>query len=58
MKIEILRHIFKNIQKPNFIKILPVGSELFRVGGEPDKEIARPNEANSRFSPLSKRAQK
>jgi hypothetical protein len=31
---------------------------MFHVGGRPDRQIARPNEANSRFSQLSERAQK
>jgi len=49
MKLELTRHIFKNIQIPNVIKILPVGSELFHVAGGPDRKIARPNEVNSLF---------
>jgi hypothetical protein len=39
MKLEILRHILKNIEMPNFIKILPVGSELFHDGGGSERQI-------------------
>jgi hypothetical protein len=58
MKVEITRNIFRNIQMPNFIKILPLGYELFHADGGTDKRITIPNEANSRFSQLSERVQK
>jgi hypothetical protein len=46
MKIESSRKIFeKNIQIPNFVKIRPVGAEVFHADGRTDMI-----EANSRFS--------
>ena len=47
---EITRRTFKNIQMPNFIKILPVGSVLFHI----DRRVARPNEANTVTPGLTK----
>jgi len=42
----------KNLQIPNFIKIRPVGAELFNAHGQTDRH----NEAKSRFSLFCKRA--
>jgi hypothetical protein len=39
------RQIPKNIQVTNFIKIRPVGAELFHADGQTDRH----DEANSRF---------
>jgi hypothetical protein len=46
MKPEFSRQIFgKNAQLSNFMKIRPVGAELFHVDGQPDRH----DEANNRF---------
>jgi hypothetical protein len=44
----------KNTQIPNFIKIRPVGAELFHANGRTDKC----DKANGRFSQLCKSAYK
>ena len=36
MKLEFSRQIFENTQKPNFMKIRPVGTELFHADGWTD----------------------
>jgi len=41
---------FKNPQISNFMKICPVGAELFHPEGQTNKQADRNNEANSRFS--------
>jgi hypothetical protein len=47
MKLELSRHILeKNHQISNFMKIRPVGAELFDADGQTDRR----DEANSRFS--------
>ena len=39
MKLEFSRHIFeKNIQISNFMKICPVGAELFHADGRTDRQ--------------------
>jgi hypothetical protein len=39
----------KNLQISNFIKIRPVGAELFRADGRTDGQMYIGGEANSRF---------
>jgi len=41
MKLEISRHIFKNPQIPNFMKIRRFRAELFDAGGRSDKQTSR-----------------
>jgi hypothetical protein len=48
MKLEFSRQILKNIQISNFIKIRPVGAELFYT----DRRTDRHDETNSPFSQL------
>ena len=36
MKLEIFRQLFKNTQVSNFMKIRPVGAELFHADGRTD----------------------
>jgi hypothetical protein len=36
MKLEFSRQIFENLQISNFMKICPVGAELFHAGGRSD----------------------
>ena len=45
-KLECSCQIFKNPQMSNFMKIHPVGAELFHVGGRTDRNY----KANSHFS--------
>jgi len=54
MKLGFSRHIFekKNGHISNFMKIHPVGAELFHE----DRRTVRHDEANSRFSKLCERA--
>ena len=40
----------KNHQISNFMKICPVGAELFNPKGRTNKQADRHDEANSRFS--------
>jgi len=47
MKLQISRQIFeKNTRVQNFKKMLPMGTELFRVDGQTDRH----DQDNSRFS--------
>ena len=48
MKFELSRQIFEKAQMSSFIKIRPVGAELFYAEGH--------DEANSRFSQFCERA--
>jgi len=50
MKLQCLDTFCKNTQIPNFMKIRPVGTELFHADGH--------DEAISRFSEFCKRSQK
>jgi hypothetical protein len=53
MKIEFSRQIFEKFSKiSNFMKIRPVGAELFHVNGQTDTHY----EPNSRFSQVFERA--
>jgi hypothetical protein len=45
---------WKNTQISNFMKIRPVGAELFHAGGQTDRR----DEVNSRFSQFCERAWK
>ena len=55
MKLEFSRYFFsKNPQIPNFMKIRPVGAELFHADGRTDRD--RHDIAYSRFSQLCERA--
>jgi len=45
---------FRKILTPNFMKIRPVGADLFHADGRTDRH----EEANSRFCQVCKRAQK
>jgi len=49
MKLELSRQIFKYAQISNFMKIRPVGAEMFHAGGRTDR-TDRLDEANSLFS--------
>jgi hypothetical protein len=46
----------KNTQILNFMKIRPVGAELFHANGQTDGRTDRHDEANSRFSQFCERA--
>ena len=52
MKIEFSRQFCKNLQISNFMKIRPVGAELFHAERQSDGQ----DEANSRFSQFCERA--
>ena len=59
MKLGFSRHIFeKKAQISSFIKIRPVGAELFHVDGSTDRRTDGHDEANSRFSQFCERASK
>jgi len=49
MKLIFLDRFSKNTQISNFIKIRPVGAELFHADGRLDGQTDRHDEANSRF---------
>ena len=50
MKLEFSQHFFKkNIEILNFIKVRPVGAEVFHEDGQTDRRTDRHGEANSRF---------
>ena len=49
---ETSRKIFKETQISNFMKIRPVGAEVFHA----DRRTSRHDEANNRFSQLRERA--
>jgi hypothetical protein len=51
IKLEFSPHIFGNSQISNFMKIRPVGAELFHEGGRTEIH----GEANSRFSQICQR---
>ena len=53
MKLESSRYISKYIQMSNFMKIRPVGAELFHADGRTDRE--RRDESNSSFSQFYER---
>jgi hypothetical protein len=38
-QLEFFRHIFKNTQMSNFVKIRPVGAELFYGDGQTDMKL-------------------
>jgi len=46
MKLELSRQNFEKYSSTNFVKIRPVGAELFHAGGRTDRH----DEVNSRFS--------
>jgi hypothetical protein len=48
----------KNPQISNYMEIRPVGSELFRGGGQAGGQTDKNDEANSRFSQFRKSALK
>jgi hypothetical protein len=50
MKLEFSWQISENIQIPNFMKILPVGVDLFYADGRMDRH----DEADSRFLQFAK----
>jgi hypothetical protein len=50
MKPEFLETFSKNNQIPNFMKIRPVGAELFYADWRIDGKVGRHDEANSCFS--------
>ena len=51
IKLEFSQQIFGNPHISNFMKIRPVGAELFHEGGRTERD----GEANSRFSQISQR---
>jgi len=50
MNLEFSRKILENTLITNFIKIRPVGVELFHAGRQADRGTDRHDEANSHFS--------
>jgi len=50
MKLEFLDKFSKNSQIPNFMKIRPVGAEIFYADWRIDGKVGRHDEAKSRFS--------
>jgi hypothetical protein len=54
MKLEISQQILKNSQRSNFMKIRPVGAELFNSGRRTGRRTGR-NDKWSRFAILPKR---
>jgi len=57
MKLEFLDIFSKNPQTSNFMKIRPVGAELFHADRQTDGQTGRHDEANSRFSQFCERAE-
>jgi hypothetical protein len=55
MKPEFSRQIFKKYVS-NFMKMRPVGAELFHADGRTDRLTDRHDAANSRFSQFDERA--
>ena len=53
-----LNRFLKNPQKLHFMKIRPLGAELFHAEGQTDGQADRHDEAKSRFSKFCERAQK
>jgi len=58
MKVEFSRPIFENPLISNFMKIHPVGAELFHEDGQKHRRTDRYDEANSRFLQVNDRAEK
>jgi hypothetical protein len=50
MQPEFSRKIFDNTQISNFMKICPLGNELFHADGQTDEQADRHDKANSRVS--------
>jgi hypothetical protein len=46
---------FRKMLTSNFVKIRPVGTELFHADGRTDEQTERHDEANSRFLQLCER---
>jgi hypothetical protein len=55
MKIYFYQKFSNDTQILNFMKIRPVGTELFYAEGRTDRQTDRHEEANSRFSQFSER---
>jgi len=56
MKLDLLYRSSKNTQIPNYMKICPVGAELFNVDGQTASQTDGRNETNSHFSQFCERA--
>jgi hypothetical protein len=57
MKLEVYQIIFeKNTQILNFVKICPVGADLFQADGQTDGRMDKHDKDNSRFSQFRERA--
>jgi hypothetical protein len=50
MKLHFSRQTCENPEISNFMKIRPLGSELFHADGQTEGQTDRHDEANSRFS--------
>ena len=50
MQPEYSRKIFDNTQISNFMKMCPLGAELFHADGQTDEQADRHDKANSRVS--------
>jgi len=55
LRLEFSRHSFESIQI-YFMKIRPVGAELFHAGGRKDKRTQSHEKSNCRFSQLCERS--
>jgi hypothetical protein len=55
MNLELFRQIFEKPQITNFIKILPVGAELFHADPQKDRLTDTHDKINRHFSILRKR---
>ena len=56
MEPEFSRHLLKNIQISNYMKIHRAGAELFRADGLADRQTDTLGVANSRFLQFCERA--
>ena len=56
MNLDLFDRFSKNAQISNFLKIRPVGAELFHADGQTDGKTDRHDEINSRFLQFPERA--
>jgi hypothetical protein len=55
MRLEFSRHVFQKVSNSDFIKICPVGTELFHGDGRTDGQTDTHDEAYTGFSQFCKR---